>query len=224
MSVIGSNMLLGAAGSGFTPPAGLLAYWNLETDGNDGLGVSDMTATDVTFNGSEAVFGATGGLSTPSSALLDVLTDMSISVWLRPTDVSFDYTSVLSHIATGGGEGNVNYNLIVIPGGYGLMTLHTRRDSGSAFVFLSANVWTHIVVTRDTSGFVEFYKNGSSIATGTGPAPWSVAAPTRISAAPNYNYWRGSMKRIGIWGRILSSSDVSFLYNSGVGRAYPDVI
>ena len=220
MSVIGSNMLLGGAAAG-PAPVGLLAYWNLENDGNDGLGVSNMTATDITFNGSEALFGATGGLSTPSSALLNVLTDMSISVWLYPTDVDFDYTSVISHIVTGGGEGNVNYNLIVIPGG--LMTLHTRRDAGQAIFHISANVWTHIVVTRDTSGFVEFFKNGSSIATGTGPAPWSVSAPTRISAGPNYNYWRGSMKRVGIWGRILSGAEVSYLYNSGSGRAYPDV-
>lgn len=222
MSVIGSNMLLGGE-AGFTPPAGLLAYWNLENDGNDGLGVSNMTATDVTFNGSEAVFGANGQLITAASSLLDVLTDMTISAWVYATAFG-NYYSVVNHMTGGGGFNGVNYHLILVPGGQ--VVMHSQSDTGPAGPFLSLNTWAHIVVTRDTAGNVEFFKDGASYSTGTGPAPYSKpTATTQIgSRADNYSHFIGSIKRVGIWGRILSGAEVSFLYNSGSGRAYPDVI
>lgn len=224
MSVIGSNMLLGAAESGFTPPAGLLAYWNLENDGNDGLGVSNMTATNITFDGTSATFNASNSsLIAPASALLDVMTDMTISAWVYATDAS-NYYSIVNHMVGGGGANGVNYHLIVVPGGQ--IVMHSQSDTGPAGPFLSLNTWAHIVVTRDTAGNVEFFKDGASYSTGSGNAPYSKpAATTQIgSRADAYSYWHGSIKRVGIWGRILSGAEVSFLYNSGAGRAYPDVI
>ena len=223
MSVIGSNMLLGAADSGFTPPVGLLAYWNLETDGNDGLGANNMVATDITFNGSEAVFGATGTLVAAASALLDVTTDMTISAWLKANQTA-NYYAAVCHMTGGGGTNGVNYNLILYP--FGGLQLHSQSDTGVSGPTLSLSTWTHIVVTRDTAGNVEFFKDGASYSTGTGPAPYSKpTATTQIgSRADNYSHWIGSIKRVGIWGRILSGAEVSFLYNSGAGRAYPDII
>ena len=216
-------MLLGTDDSGFTPPAGLLAYWNLENDGNDGLGVSNMTATDVTFNGSEAVFGTNGTLITPASALLDVTTDMTISAWVYATSFG-NYYSIINHMVGGGGANGVNYHLIQVPSGQ--LVLMSQSDTGPAGgPFLSLNTWAHIVVTRDTAGNVEFFKDGASYSTGTGPAPYSKpTATTQIgSRADNYSHWIGSIKRVGIWGRILTGAEISYLYNSGSGRAYPDV-
>ena len=223
MSVIGSNMLLGAADSGFTPPVGLLAYWNLENDGNDGLGVSNMTATDITFNGSEAVFGTNGTLITPASALLDVTTDMTISAWVYATSFG-NYYSIINHMVGGGGANNVNYHLVMFPDAN--IYLHTQNDSGPLCFNISLSTWTHLAVTRDTSGNIEAFKNGSSIRTGSGSAPYSKpTATTQIgSRADNYSYWPGRIRRVGIWSRILSGAEVSFLYNSGAGRAYPDII
>ena len=222
MSVIGSNMLLGGE-AGFTPPAGLLAYWNLENDGNDGLGVSNMTATDVTFNGSEAIFGTNGTLITAASALLDVMTDLTISAWVKATAFG-NYFSILNHMVGGGGPNGVNYHLILFP--HAQLVMLSQSDSGPGGPSLSLNTWAHIVVTRDTAGNVEFFKDGASYSTGSGNAPYSKpAATTQIgSRADAYSYWHGSIKRVGIWGRILSGAEVSFLYNSGAGRAYPDVI
>lgn len=223
MSVIGSNMLLGAADSGFTPPVGLLAYWNLETDGNDGLGVSNMTATNITFDGTSATFNASNSsLITPASALLDVTTDMTISAWVYATDAS-DYYTVINHMVGGGGSNNVNYHLILFPGS--LLALHSQSDSGPGGMFISLNTWTHVVATRTTSGAVEFFKNGASYSTGSGNVPYSKpTATTQIgSRADGYSYWHGSIKRVGIWGRILTGAEISYLYNSGTGRAYPDV-
>lgn len=224
MSVIGSTLLLGNAG--FTPPAGLLAYWNLENDGNDGLGANNMVATDVTFNGSEAVFGTNGTNGTlvaAASALLDVTTDLTISGWFK-ADQSANYYAMVCHMVGGGGPNGVNYDLILFPNAQ--TGLHSQGDTGPAGPFLSLSTWAHIVVTRDTAGNVEFFKDGASYSTGTGPAPYSKpTATTQIgSRADNYSHWIGSIKRVGIWGRILSGAEVSFLYNSGAGRAYPDII
>ncbi len=199
---------------------GLQAYWNLENDGNDGLGVSNMTATDITFNGSEAVFGTNGTLVTPASALLDVMTDLTISGWFRPTQ-SADYYAMVSHMVGGGGPNGVNYDLIFFP--HSQIFMHSQGDTGPGGPFLSLNTWAHIVVTRDTAGNVEFFKDGASYSTGTGPAPYSKpTATTQIgSRADNYSHWIGSIKRVGIWGRILSGAEIAFLYNAGSGISYP---
>lgn len=219
MSVVGASLLLG---DGFTPPAGLLAYWNLENDGDDGLGVSNMTATDVTFNGSEAVFGTNGTLITAASAALDVVTDMTISAWVYPTSIG-NYFSVVNHMTGGGGGNNVNYHLIMFPDGN--IYLHTQSDSGPLCLSVSINTWTHVLVTRDTSGNIEAFKDGTSIRTGSGSAPYSKpTATTQIgSRADNYSYWPGRIRRVGIWSRILSGAEISYLYNGGSGRSYPDV-
>lgn len=34
-------------------------------------------------------------------------------------------------------------------------------------------------------------------------------------------YWDGLIDEVGVWGRVLSSSEISQLYNSGAGLAYP---
>lgn len=224
MSVVSASLLLGGEAAPAPPaPTGLLAFWNLENDGDDGLGVSDMTATNITFDGTSATFNASNSsLITPASALLDVVTDMTISCWLYATDAS-NYYSAVNHMVGGGGGNNVNYHLILFPGS--LLTLHTQSDSGIGSVFLPLNTWVHIVVTRDTAGNVEFFKDGTSVQTGTGPAPYSKpTATTQIgSRADAYSYWHGSIRRVGIWGRILTGAEVSYLYNGGSGRAYPDV-
>lgn len=223
MSVVGASLLLGGADAGPPAPVGLLAFWNLENDGNDGLGVSNMTATNITFDGTKATFNASNSsLITAASALLDVMTDMTISAWVYATDAS-NYYSILNHMTGGGGTNSVNYHLIMFPGAN--VYLHTQSDTGPLCCAVSLNTWTHIVVTRSTSGAVETFKNGSSISTGSGNAPYSKStATTQIgSRADAYSYWHGSLKRVGIWGRILSGAEVSFLYNSGSGRAYPDV-
>lgn len=224
MSVIGSPLLLGAesGGGGGPAPTGLLAFWNLENDGNDGLGVSNMTATDITFSGSEAVFGTNGTLITPASALLDVTTDLTISGWFKAAQTA-NYYAMVCHMTGGGGTNGVNYDLVLFPSAQ--IFMHSQSDTGPAGPFLSLNTWAHIVVTRDTSGNVEFFKDGASYSTGTGPAPYSKpTATTQIgSRADNYSHWIGSIKRVGIWGRILTGAEISYLYNSGSGRAYPDV-
>lgn len=217
MSVIGASLLLGEAG--FTPPAGLLAYWNLENDGNDGLGANNMVATDITFDGVSATFGPVGTLVAAPSALLDVMTDMTISCWLYQV-APINFYAVVCHMTGGGGPNGVNYDLIAYPGG-GLQ-MHTQGDTGPSGPSLSA-AWTHIVVTRDTAGNVEFFKDGVSHSTGTGPAPYSKpTATTQIgSRADNYSHWIGSIKQVGIFGRILSGAEVTSLYNGGAGRSYP---
>ena len=223
MSLLGATFLGEAAGGGGGPaPTGLLAFWNLENDGADGLGVSNMTATDITFNGSEAVFGTNGTLITPASALLDVLTDLTISCWVKAGQFA-NYYSIVNHMTGGGGFNGVNYHLILFPPAQ--LVMHSQSDTGPGGPFLSLNTWAHIVVTRDTAGNVEFFKDGASYSTGTGPAPYSKpTATTQIgSRADNYSHFIGSIKRVGIWGRILTGAEVSYLYNSGAGRAYPDV-
>ncbi len=206
---------------------GLVSYYAMEGNGNDALGANNGTPTAVTFsagNGKVAqgagYTGATSAIAIPASASLDIVTDMTISCWLYNTADS-DYYTAVAHMVGGGGVNNVNYNLIKIPSSQ--LQLHTQSDTGVVGPNLGLTVWTHIVVTRDTSGNVEWFVNGASWGTGLGAAPYSKpTATTQIgSRADAYSYWHGRIDEVGIWSRKLTSAEVAVLYNSGTGRTHP---
>lgn len=227
MSVLGS-LLLACAGGPSPLLTGLVSYWSMEGNANDALGNNNASATSITFNsgngkiGQGAGFtGSSSAISAPASSSLDIVTDMTIGCWLN-TSQHADYYTVVAHMVGGGGVNGVNYNLIMVPSGQ--ISLHTQSDVGpSGGPFMPLNTWTHLVVTRDTSGNVEFYVNGSLYSTGIGNPPYSkpTATTTIGCRADAYSYWHGALDEVGIWSRKLTPSEVSYLYNGGAGKAFP---
>lgn len=88
--------------------------------------------------------------------------------------------------------------------------------------------WIHWVATYDGTT-VTLYRNGSSVASTGGGS--SMTVPTHKMGIGNcgsnsLNYstvegFKGSVDEVGLWNRALSSGEVSQLYNSGNGLAYP---
>jgi hypothetical protein len=86
--------------------------------------------------------------------------------------------------------------------------------------------WYHVVYVMDTSGTdTEYlYVNGSEVATNNDTRThtgnnWIVGS----ESTGNRNF-AGNLDELGFWNRALSSSEVSELYNSGDGLAYPFAI
>lgn len=102
--------------------------------------------------------------------------------------------------------------------------------TNSAF-FVSGDVgsWVHTVGTYDSStGTTVLYKNDASQALtqfGTTVSPLNGTAPfnigCRFSSSVAQNFTNGKLDEIGVWSRVLTSTEVTQLYNGGAGLQYP---
>ncbi len=90
----------------------------------------------------------------------------------------------------------------------------------------STGTWYHIVVTCDISvPSATVYVNGSSVAVtnvDTTCTNFNAYAGTEIGAAGGGQYLDGLLDEVSLYNTILTSGDVSELYNSGSGISYAD--
>jgi len=107
--------------------------------------------------------------------------------------------------------------------------LEHRNGSGSNIDFfvgdyntyaratLSTDTWTHIVGTYDGST-IRIYKNGvfvtSTAQNSYTPASLSVAIGDDISGSGTDDRWQGNMDEVKVWGRVLTDTEVSNIYNN----------
>ena len=83
--------------------------------------------------------------------------------------------------------------------------------------------WYHYVFTFDDSNLT-IYRNGSQVATTSYTASSTTTGNATnsltLGKAPNAsgNYLDGRLDDMGIWDRVLSTSEISELYNSGTGK------
>ena len=97
---------------------------------------------------------------------------------------------------------------------------------------ITLNTLTHVTVTYNgtpnVSGF-SIYINGASDTVVnvtnilTSDTPLTAIIPS-IGRRPGGNayYFNGIIDEVGIWNRVLTSSEVTELYNSGAGKQYPN--
>ncbi|MEI6532916.1 MAG: LamG-like jellyroll fold domain-containing protein, partial [Candidatus Roizmanbacteria bacterium] len=168
-----------------TPP---VAYWNF--DENTGTTLYDISSnknTGTLYNspswsqgkyGSALNFSLSSlqyvGTTSGSSSNLNLPSDMTISVWIKPTTVSvssttgwydivsnYDQNNGLSQYELGltNNTGTANSTIVEFANGIGNGTLGMWNDFKSSYK-PTANVWCHIVVTRDVNENVFFYING----------------------------------------------------------------
>lgn len=113
----------------------------------------------------------------------------------------------------------------------GTMVLNFQNYYGSIYAptstgTLTTGTWYHFVVTYDATT-ITLYKNGSSLLSSALTAG-TLGGDSNISAM-NLGIASDQVSRpasvymdeVGIWSRALSSGEVTSLYNSGAGLAYP---
>ena len=97
-------------------------------------------------------------------------------------------------------------------------------DSG-----ISANTWTFVTVTQSGTDAPIFYVDGSSSASSLNASAGANTKPTTgqgsslgvmLITTPQM-YFNGAMDEVGLWSKILTSTEITELYNSGSGLAYP---
>jgi len=150
--------------------------------------------------------------------------DMSFMLWMNGSDKGYADTALL---------GRYTYKQFVIWNEYtaGSYHLHIRTGTGSGWdtacdsnTEVNDKTWHHVVVTFDNSANeIEIYIDGDSVqnCSNTISTPSSDDALYIGVRSPSSNYYNGSIDELGVWNRIITASEVQYLYNDGAGVDYP---
>lgn len=203
--------------------ANIISYYKLDRNyGNN-------TVIDELFNHTGTNFGATGGVtgqignaySFDGSSAIN-LTDFSnlsswtISFWVNITDPTVTQTIFALYENNG-----IYFETHAISDGFWYRSDtaggEDRIETGPA----NASQWYHIVGTGNSS-FIELFIDSVSqgiVASGT-PIAKSLGDRIGAYATGPTAFMTGVVDEVGVWGRQLSNSEITDLYNDGVGITY----
>lgn len=226
---------------------GLAAYYKLdEASGNrlDSVGANHLVPTGSPGNGigkvsNAIVFDGTAKYAECADAsAFDVTTLLSISVWVYPTSFVNNQTMASKWTyatdgewvldTSGGGVGNNTKVQMYIAGS----ATDPVTNFGTSPAVLSATTWHHLVWLFDgtqtgNANRLKLYVNGSAqTLTFTGTIPATLrngTAPLRVGAWSGSltRYFNGRIDELGLWNRVLNTTEIAALYNAGSGVAYP---
>jgi len=171
---------------------------------------------------------------------LDIATAWSISAWVKITSFANAEFCIAGKYLTTGNQRQYRMILESSGGGTALYVELDNSDDGtsSAGHFLefdasqsdidTTGVWYHIVGTVDvTSGAGVIYVNGTArtsskvVGTTLGGIKNGTGAFAVGAFANPGGYFNGMIDEVGVWSRVLTSTEVTSLYNAGAGFAYP---
>lgn len=148
----------------------------------------------------------------------DYTNGLTISTWAYPT-ASGSYARFFDC-----GNGQANNNFVFYRQGTTdaigaeIWNGATGGQVNSATGVIVNNTWQHIVATFSKTGTINLYKNGSLIKTGTSQAiPANLARTNCWIGRSNWAadaYYAGNMDQFLMYNRVLSSDEVSQIYNS----------
>jgi hypothetical protein len=201
-------------------PTAITAYYKME-DATDQTGNYNGTATNVNFNVA-GKFGNAGEFN-GSSSYIDTNTTftpdlMSFSAWVKTSTIS---PSTAKQIISNRGDAGTNYlgiDVGITPNG----NIYSRFDNGgsrgstnSDTVPIPLNTWTHIAFTIDMSNSIQkVYKNGVFVYQET--TSGSIASGNDFYIGRYFSgadYWEGSIDQVRIFPSVLTSDQVTQLYN-----------
>lgn len=223
---------------------GLVAWWSLDETSStryDSQGTNHLT--DI--NTVTAVSGKQGNaadfekdnleyLSRPSSAQLQMSTsDIYIGAWIKIEDTIVANPAVVSKLGTNNKEFNIRLN----PSGTVDFVVYDSAGTSSSFATsttaLAYGQWYYVEGWTDKANRTVYV----NINNGTpGSATWGSNENRNGAGTSNFlvgardwngsigNYWDGWMDEVIYFKRLLSPAERAWLYNSGQGRAYSELI
>jgi hypothetical protein len=229
------NRVMSSGGGGALPTpllTGLRAYWDLTADESDAHeNALDLTNTNaVTFDADGAHFVAASSqkLARADEVLVSIGAGQSftISAWFNPATLGPAARPV---IMKDGGGANREYGIYVTAGG--VVRIMLFDTSGGAAIEKDAPT---VVVS---TGNLYFVTAGYDAGTSEAFIQVNDAAEGRGSFADGVRdagaaleighqtgvYWDGIIRNVGLWGRLLTADEHTFLRNSGTPRPYSEV-
>ena len=237
---IGHNLIPGSTipGTGLlgnaTLSTGLISYYKMDN------AWTDSTSNAFTGTATNAIFSSTNKLGTHSGSFdgsgdkvklptgivaeLNGSAGVSCSVWVKGSSLSgtiFEFTH-------NGTNALYDFNISTT---FQIGGRSGSSDSWSGYTpggTPSTSDWTHAVAVIDyANDSMTLYMNGSQVATSS-----ETFGNTTLANAGDYVHlgagqngtndsFNGLMDEVGIWGKALTSAEVTALYNSGDGLVYP---
>jgi hypothetical protein len=225
-----------------TLPTSLVSYWDLEEA--SGTRYDLVGSNDLTENGTGGVGQAAGktygngadleagesdylNITDGDQTGLDITGDFSISMWVKPETLVDQYTIAARW---SGGVGDSFLIRYQTAGNFQMFNRLSGSTSSTTVSYtMSTATWYHLVFLYDASaGSFQVYVNGTSQGTGTGletsmdnaTVPFSFGA-VKTDATPD-KFFDGVIDEAGMWSKVLTSDEISDLYNAGSGLQYYD--
>ena len=229
-----------------TLPTSLISYWELEeasgtrvdshgsNDLSDNNTVGQMTGKQGDAADFEKANSEYLSISDASQSGLDISGDFSIALWYKPESTPSGANNNLVAKWRNSGASQRAYALAHREsGGESLAIAVSNNGSSNDFKVYSQTLtngtWYHIVATYDASAsqyrmYVDGSEHGSSPQTGSITSVHNSTDDFAIGAdnvaAGAFNHIDGAIDEVGIWSKVLTSSEVSDLYSSGTGIPY----
>lgn len=217
---------------------GLVSYWKLdESSGNasDSVGSNTLTnnnsasyAAGKINNGVDLETSSSQSLTCADNASLSITGDMSISLWVKPESLVANQVIIGKWAST---SDQRSYAFFI--NSSGVLRAYISSDGTNAntskldltATTLSAGTMYYLTFVYDASaGSISLYINGSLNNTSTGHKT-SIYNSTSIFGLGNnledFDYFDGIIDEAALYNRILTSDEVTSLYNSGAGLTYP---
>lgn len=215
----------------------LVAYWKLNEESGtrvDSVGSNDLADNNTVLYGTGKI-GNAADFEDTQSEFLDIADNADLSTG----DIDFS-GSIWVNIESGGlahiiGKGEETPDTIewwVWLGGDNKPNFAISDDGdvmsdiaawGSALT-VDGSTWYHIAFYHDATGdeIGIIVNDGTPVTTATGgDAPTDRAGPFQIGFIDGTTYFDGLIDEAGFWKKVLSSAEITALYNNGDGLTYP---
>jgi hypothetical protein len=208
----------------------LVAYWKLDDlTWSDSVGSANLTNNSGVAVGlpklgaGSAQFDGSNYLSLANRSEVQITGDFTIACWVYLGTLDGSRQMIVSKDTVGSREYALQINLA---------DRFFFNISGSGTVsdstVLAINTWYFLVVDyRASDNRIRLIVNDGTPNETTGSSPATVGSAEFQVGARQYNFFEepianGSrIDEVGIWKRLLTSGEISDLYNSGAGITYP---
>jgi hypothetical protein len=206
----------------------LVGYWKLDDSGDDEISTNDLTLTNGSYvtgkinNGADFT-GASNSYATFTTKLSTVWDSAyTITMWVNAA--TLDTTN--GNVLLWPGDRNQQHIINNIEKKLEITTYDGTAASTVGTTVFSTGTWYFIAFQRISGTEGKVWVNGADDTSttkamrnpaGTLTQDFRLASRQDATAA-NFD---GIIDEVGIWSRALSSTEISTLYNSGNGLAYP---
>lgn len=208
----------------------LISYYKLDESSGDAIdahGSDDGTVTGATQNVSGKIntaYSFDGNDLVELNSSISGDTSVTATCWFK-TSSSTGFQAILD-LNNDGGSSTKGF-AIEFDGADGVIQpLIDGIARGSGSTVINDGTWHFAVITRNGNDYNVYLDGGSTPEATLTNAGGSFGAVNRIGQnghASIDGFFIGEVDEVGIWSRVLSTSEMSELYNSGNGLAYPFV-
>jgi hypothetical protein len=220
---------------------GAISHYKLdESSGNAADSISTNTLTNnnsVTYTAAKINKGADFESSSSQSLSiadasqrgLDFTTAFTIPLWIKFESLPGTNTDMqwVAKWNAGANKRAYRFGVQNVSGSYfmrlGVSSAGTATVEGSYAWTPTTGTWYHVAVTWNAGAYV-FYINGVNVASGTTTGVTSLFNSDEtfyLGRSGDGAYYDGLEDEVPVFNRALSATEISALYNSGAGLAYP---